>query len=133
MTAEEAKKRIDDLIEKIDYYNHRYYQDSISEITDYEFDQLLKELEKLEENYPQYKYPFSPTQRVGGTITKSFETVVHKNAMMSLSNTYSQEELVDFDKRVSKGLAGQPFEYMCELKFDGVAISLWYENAIFQL
>ncbi len=130
MTAEEAKKRIDDLIEKIDYYNHRYYQDSISEITDYEFDQLLKELEKLEENFPQYKYPFSPTQRVGGTITKSFETVVHKNAMMSLSNTYSQEELVDFDKRVSKGLAGQPFEYMCELKFDGVAISLWYENGI---
>jgi len=130
MTAEEAKKSIDDLIEKIDYYNHRYYQDSISEITDYEFDQLLKKLENLEENFPQYKYPYSPTQRVGGAITKSFETVVHKNAMMSLSNTYSEEELVDFDKRISKGLAGQPYEYMCELKFDGVAISLWYENGI---
>jgi len=130
MTAEEAKKRIDELIDKIDYYNQRYYQDSVSEITDYEFDQLLKELEKLEKTFPQYKYAYSPTQRVGGMITKSFETVVHKNAMMSLSNTYSEEELVDFDKRISKGLAGQPYEYMCELKFDGVAISLWYENGI---
>lgn len=130
MTAEEAKKRIDELIDKIGYYNQRYYQDSVSEITDYEFDQLLKELEKLEKTFPQYKYAYSPTQRVGGMITKSFETVVHKNAMMSLSNTYSEEELVDFDKRISKGLAGQPYEYMCELKFDGVAISLWYENGI---
>ncbi len=130
MTPEEAKKRVEDLIDKIDYYNHRYYQDSVSEISDYDFDQLLKELEELENEYPQYKYPYSPTQRVGGAITKNFETVVHKNAMLSLSNTYSEEELIDFDKRVSKGLAGQHYEYMCELKFDGVAISLWYENGV---
>ena len=130
MTADEAKHRIEALIDKIDYYNHRYYQDSVSEISDYEFDQLLKELEKLEQEFPQFKYSYSPTQRVGGAITKSFETVVHKNAMLSLSNTYSEEELRDFDKRVSKGLAGQPYEYICELKFDGVAISLWYENGL---
>jgi DNA ligase (NAD+) len=130
MTAEEAKQKIEDLIKKVDYYNTRYYQDSESEISDFEFDQLLKQLEQLESDFPQFKHSYSPTQRVGGTITRHFETVTHKNAMLSLSNTYSDEELLDFDKRVSKGLAGQPFEYICELKFDGVAISLWYENGV---
>jgi DNA ligase (NAD+) len=130
MTAEEAKQKIEDLIEKVDYYNYRYYQDSVSEISDFEFDQLIKQLEQLESNFPQFKFSYSPTQRVGGAITKNFDTVIHKNAMLSLSNTYSDEELLDFDKRVVKGLADQPFEYICELKFDGVAISLWYENSI---
>lgn len=132
MTREEAKKKIDGLIERIDYYNTRYYQDSISEISDYEFDQLLKTLEELEEKFPEFKYSYSPTQRVGGVITKTFDTVVHKNAMLSLSNTYSEQELFDFDKRVAKGLAGQDYEYFCELKFDGVAISLLYENGVLQ-
>lgn len=130
MTREEAKNKIDELIERIEYYNSRYYQDSISEISDYEFDQLLNSLEELEEKFPECKYAYSPTQRVGGTITKSFDTVVHKNAMLSLSNTYSEQELLDFDKRVAKGLEGQEYEYFCELKFDGVAISLWYENGV---
>ena len=130
MTREEAKNKIDELIERIDHYNSRYYQDSISEISDYEFDQLLNSLEDLEAKFPEYKYAYSPTQRVGGTITKSFDTVVHKNAMLSLSNTYSEQELLDFDKRVAKGLEGQEYEYFCELKFDGVAISLWYENGV---
>lgn len=128
MTNEEAKIKIDQLISKIDYYNEKYYQESISEITDFEFDQLLNELETLERSFPQYKYDYSPTQRVGGAITKNFETVVHKNAMLSLSNTYSEQELLDFDRRVSRGLAGESYEYICELKFDGVAISLWYEQ-----
>ena len=132
MTREEAKKKIDDLIERIDFYNKRYYQDSVSEISDFEFDQLLKSLEDLEMHFPEFKYAYSPTQRVGGTITKSFDTVVHKNAMLSLSNTYSEQELMDFDKRVAKGLSDQEYEYLCELKFDGVAISLWYENGILQ-
>ncbi len=130
MTREEAKKTIDTLIEKIEYYNSRYYQDSISEISDYEFDQMLKSLENLENQFPEFKYGYSPTQRVGGAITKSFDTVIHKNSMLSLSNTYSEEELLDFDKRVAKGLEGQTYEYFCELKFDGVAISLWYEDGI---
>ncbi|MCK5468771.1 MAG: NAD-dependent DNA ligase LigA, partial [Cyclobacteriaceae bacterium] len=132
MTREEAKKTIDELIEKIDHYNALYYQESVSEISDYEFDQLLKSLEDLETKFPEFKYDYSPTQRVGGTITKSFDTVTHKNAMLSLSNTYSEEELFDFDKRVEKGLEGQSYEYLCELKFDGVAISLWYENGVLQ-
>ena len=132
MTREEAKKAIDELVEKIDYYNMRYYQDSVSEISDYEFDQLLKKLEDLEAQFPEFKYPWSPTQRVGGTVTRQFETVVHRNPMLSLSNTYSEGELMDFDKRVAKGLDGEPYEYICELKFDGVAISLWYENGVLQ-
>ncbi len=132
MTREEARKTIDELIEKIDYYNMRYYQDSVSEISDQEFDQLLKRLEELENQFPEFKYPYSPTQRVGGTITGQFETVMHKYPMLSLSNTYSEEELLDFDNRVAKGLNGEPYEYFCELKFDGVAISLWYENGILQ-
>lgn len=132
MTAETAKKTIDELIERIDFYNTRYYQDSVSEISDFEFDQLLKRLEKLEAEFPQFKYAYSPSQRVGGAITKKFNTVIHKNSMLSLSNTYSEEELMDFDRRVAKGLEGQEYEYFCELKFDGVAISLWYENGELQ-
>lgn len=132
MTSEEGKKLIDELIEKVDYFNSRYYQESVSEISDFEFDQLLKTLEDLEVKFPEFKYDYSPTQRVGGTITKTFNSVIHKNAMLSLSNTYSAEELVDFDTRVAKGLEGQEYEYFCELKFDGVAISLWYENGVLQ-
>lgn len=132
MIREEADKKINELIEKINYYNTKYYQESVSEISDFEFDQLLKTLENLEAEFPEFKYDYSPTQRVGGTITKSFDSVVHKNAMLSLANTYSAEELKDFDTRVAKGLEGQEYEYFCELKFDGVAISLWYENGVLQ-
>jgi DNA ligase (NAD+) len=130
MSADKAKKEVDSLIQKINYYNHRYYQDSVSEVSDFEFDKLLKRLEQLEAEFPQFRYAYSPTQRVGGTITKSFETVAHKNAMLSLGNTYSEQELRDFDRRVAKGLQGEDFEYICELKFDGVAISLWYEHGV---
>jgi DNA ligase (NAD+) len=84
----------------------------------------------LEGQFPQFKLSDSPTQRVGGTITKSFPTVYHKYPMLSLGNTYSQEELEDFDGRVAKGLDGDPYEYFCELKFDGVSISLTYENGV---
>lgn len=128
MTAEEAKKRIEKLTEQVNYHNHLYYQESRTEISDYEFDQLLEELIQLENEFPQFRYPDSPTQRVGGTITKEFETVEHDFPMLSLSNTYSEEELLEFDKRVAKGLNGQSYEYFCELKFDGVAISLLYED-----
>ncbi|MDE0471619.1 MAG: NAD-dependent DNA ligase LigA, partial [Ekhidna sp.] len=102
------------------------------EISDYEFDQRLKELEKLEEQFPALKLPHSPTSRVGGDIIKEFETVTHQHRMLSLGNTYSKEELFDFDGRVKKGLGTDEYEYICELKFDGVAISLKYENGILQ-
>jgi DNA ligase (NAD+) len=130
MSKSFVKQEIDQLIEKIEYYNHQYYQNNISEISDYEFDMLMKKLETLEQQHPEYRYSYSPTLRVGGSITRSFPTVVHKFPMLSLSNTYSEQELQDFDKRVAKGLGGESYEYICELKFDGVAISLTYENGI---
>ncbi len=130
MTADQAKKEIAALTEKINYHNELYYQQNRTEISDQEFDKLLESLIKLEEQFPQLKSPHSPTQRVGGTITKSFPTVYHKYPMLSLGNTYSPEELEDFDSRVAKGLDGDPYEYMCELKFDGVSMSLTYENGV---
>ncbi|MCG8319215.1 MAG: NAD-dependent DNA ligase LigA [Cytophagales bacterium] len=130
MTQEQAKSRITELKEKINYYNYLYYQKDISEVSDYEFDQLLQELIDLEEQFPALRLSDSPTQRVGGIITKAFETVYHKYPMLSLSNTYSQDELRDYDKRVDKGLDGESYEYICELKFDGVALSITYENNV---
>ena len=128
MDKNEAKKEIDQLSAEINRHNELYYQESTSEISDYEFDQLLERLIELEEHYPELKAPDSPTQRVGGTITKSFETVAHRYPMLSLSNTYSEEDLREFDKRVQKLLETDDYEYLCELKFDGVAISLTYEK-----
>lgn len=128
MSAEEAKKEIASLSEQINYHNQKYYQESVSEISDFDFDQLLNRLIQLETDFPELKKTDSPSQRVGGTITKNFETVVHKYPMLSLANTYSPEELKDFDGRVSKGLEGESYEYVCELKFDGVALSMTYEK-----
>ncbi len=130
MLKDQAKKEIQELVEKIDYHNYSYYQKHTSEISDYEFDQLLEKLIQLEKEYPEFKAPYSPTQRVGGTITKEFETVKHKYPMLSLGNTYSREELTAFDKRVLKSLGDKPYQYFCELKFDGVAISITYEKGI---
>ncbi|MGM0579646.1 MAG: NAD-dependent DNA ligase LigA [Bacteroidota bacterium] len=128
MDKNKAQEKIQELSEKLHYYNYKYYQESVSEISDYEFDMMLKELIELEEQFPELKTPDSPSQRVGGDITKNFETVEHKIPMLSLGNTYSKEELDDFDGRVKRGLGDEEYEYFCELKFDGVAISLHYEN-----
>ncbi len=129
MSKAEATEKIDGLKSKINYYNRQYYQNDKSEISDFEFDQLLQSLIELETQFPDLKTDDSPSQRVGGTITKSFDTVVHQHAMLSLANTYSKEDLEDFDARIKKGLPeGEPFEYICEQKFDGVAISLTFED-----
>lgn len=128
MTEAQAQKEIQALIEDLEYHNELYYQKDSPEISDYEFDQRLEKLIALENEFPQFKYPHSPSQRVGGTITKNFETVKHKHPMLSLGNTYSKEELIDWDNRVKKGLGTDQFAYFCELKFDGVALSLWYQN-----
>lgn len=125
-------KKIDELSNKINFYNEQYYQFNQSEISDEEFDKLLQELIELETNYPLFAKPDSPTQRVGGKINKEFETVVHQYRMLSLSNTYNDEDLYEFDQRVNKGLDGGSYEYVCELKFDGVALSFWYENGVLQ-
>ncbi len=130
MNPTESKQRIDQLTDQLNHYNYLYYQESRSEISDQDFDFLLKELEGLEASFPELKRADSPTQRVGGTISKSFETVTHTYRMLSLGNTYSREDLIDFDKRVNKGLGSEDYEYVCELKFDGVAISIIYENGI---
>ncbi|WP_018622559.1 NAD-dependent DNA ligase LigA [Spirosoma luteum] len=125
------QERIAELTDLLHYYNHQYYQNSTSEVDDFTFDKLLTELTELEIQYPEYRQPDSPTARVGGTISKEFATVYHRFPMLSLGNTYSEEDLIEFDKRVQKGLNGQAYEYICELKFDGVALSLTYENGVF--
>ncbi len=130
MKPEQAKAEIEKLTEKINHHNDLYYQQNRTEISDLEFDKLLEKLIALEEEFPQFKDSHSPTQRVGGTVTKEFATVYHKYPMLSLGNTYSQEELEDFDGRIAKALDGERYEYFCELKFDGVSISLTYENGV---
>lgn len=120
-----VKKKIEELSKQLEEHNYNYYVLSNPVISDFEFDQQMEELIKLEKAHPEFLSPDSPSQRVGGQITKEFKTVRHKYAMLSLGNTYSEEELVDFDERVKKGLHG-PYEYVCELKYDGVAIGLTY-------
>jgi DNA ligase (NAD+) len=126
----DAQARIDELTDQLNHYNTQYYLESISEISDQAFDVLLKELEALEKAHPTLKRPDSPTHRVGGGITKHFETVKHKYPMLSLSNTYSEEELREWDERVKKGLNNAPYEYICEIKFDGISLSITYQNGV---
>jgi len=125
MNREEAKLRIDELSVQLENHNYNYYVQSNPSISDYEFDMLLEELVGLEKEFPEFLNPNSPSQRVGGTITKEFKTVQHKYPMLSLGNTYSLEELNDFDIRIRK-IVTEEFEYVCELKYDGVAIGLTY-------
>lgn len=122
-----AKERIDFLRLEIEKHNYNYYTTAEPTISDYDFDMLLNELIDLEKKHPEFYSDLSPTQRVGGQITKEFKTVKHKYPMLSLGNTYSEEDLKDFDERVKKSL-NQEFEYICELKFDGVAIGIQYKN-----
>ncbi|MFH1159645.1 MAG: NAD-dependent DNA ligase LigA [bacterium] len=127
MDAAEANKRISALREEIRMHNHAYYTLSKPVISDQEFDQLLRELESLEQAYPEFASPDSPTQRVGGEITKEFKQVLHRYPMLSLSNTYSEEEIREWEERIHK-LIHEPVEFVCELKFDGVAIGLTYRD-----
>jgi DNA ligase (NAD+) len=120
--------QIEQLREELRQHNTNYYVLDTPTISDYEFDLKLKELEVLEAKHPEFFDANSPTQRVGGTITKNFETVTHKNRMFSLDNSYSKEDLLDWEKRVLKGLGVTDVEYTCELKFDGASINLLYEN-----
>ena len=123
------QERIDQLIREINRHNYQYYMLDNPTISDYDFDQLLQQLIDLEAAYPDLRRPDSPTQRVGGEVTKHFESAAHLYPMQSLGNTYSPEDLAEFDRRVRELLADAP-EYVCELKYDGVAISLIYENGV---
>ncbi|MEI6865934.1 NAD-dependent DNA ligase LigA [Flavicella sp.] len=120
------ESHIKDLRKELEKHNYSYYIKDDAMISDYEFDVLLKKLSDLEGKYPQYFDENSPTQRVGGTVTKNFETVVHKNRMYSLDNSYSLDDLLDWEKRIKKIIEG-PIEYTCELKYDGASINLTYE------
>jgi DNA ligase (NAD+) len=121
-------KKIQDLREELNLHNHNYYVLDNATISDFEFDQKLKELQDLEAKYPEFFDENSPSQRVGGTITKNFQTVVHENRMYSLDNSYSKEDLQDWETKIQKVLGNVSLQYTCELKYDGASISITYEN-----
>lgn len=127
MEREAAQKKIEQLREELNQHNHKYYVENNPEISDQGFDRKMRELMDLEKEFPEFEDPDSPSKRVGSDINKEFEQVTHKYPMLSLSNTYSQEELQDFHNRVVKQV-GSDFEYICELKYDGTAIGLTYKN-----
>ena len=130
MNKEEAKVRIAELSKIIENHNYNYYILAQPTISDYDFDMLLNELISLEQQYPEFITADSPTQRVGGDITKEFQTVKHRYPMLSLSNSYNIEEVKDFITRIKKTIE-EDVEFVCELKFDGISISLTYENGLF--
>ena len=123
--SELIKNKIQELSNQLEEHNYKYYVLSSPTISDFEFDKLLEELIALETQYPEYLSPNSPSQRVGGQITKDFKTVKHKYPMLSLGNTYNEEDLNAFDERIRKAGLNE-YEYVCELKYDGVSISLTY-------
>ena len=125
------KERIVALRKELNQHNYNYYVLDNATISDFQFDIKLKELESLEKQFPEYFDPNSPTQRVGGQITKKFTTVTHLNRMYSLNNSYSSHDLLDWEKRIQKMLGTDQIEYTCELKFDGASINLTYEKGKF--
>lgn len=127
MSPSEAKKRIESLGTELKQHSYSYYVLAMPTISDFEFDKKLEELGKLEKEFPEFADPDSITQKVDGYITKEFVTVKHKWPMLSLGNTYNEQELLDFDQRIKKAI-GDDFEYVCELKFDGLSMSLTYEE-----
>lgn len=127
MKKEEARRKIEQLSKELEEHNYKYYVLTQPSISDYDFDKMLEELIRLETEFPDLLRTDSPSQRVGGAITKEFNTVKHTYAFLSLSNSYSKEDLKDFDERAHKGVAGA-IEYVCELKYDGVAIGLKYKD-----
>lgn len=124
----ETKLLIENLRDELNQHNHNYYVLDQPVISDFEFDQKLKQLQELENQHPEFFDENSPTQRVGGAITKNFQTVTHKNRMYSLDNSYSKEDVLDWEKRIKKIIGDIDLEYVCELKYDGASISISYEN-----
>ena len=126
MSREQDIRRMEELIAKLDYHTHKYYVENSPEISDFEFDAMLRELQDIETQYPELASPNSPTKRVGSDLTSEFESAEHRFPMLSLANTYSSEELGEWIDRVIREIGDT--EFVCELKFDGTAISLTYEN-----
>ena len=131
MGKEDIKLQIDNLIDKINYHSDKYYNQDTPEISDFEYDMLMKELIKLEAENPEFKRVDSPSNRVGGMALDKFDQVTHKNPMLSLSNAYSAEDLRDFDRRVKEMTDGD-VEYVVEFKIDGLSVGITYENGEFK-
>ena len=127
MSPQEAENKIASLSTELKQHNYNYYVLAMPSISDFDFDKKLEELISLEKQFPEFADPDSPAQKVGGFITKEFKTVKHKWPMLSLGNTYNEQELLDFDQRIRKAI-GDNFEYVCELKFGGLSMSLTYEQ-----
>ena len=125
-----VEERIKALRIQLHAHNHAYYVLDKPSISDYEFDMLLRELTELEKAHPEFNDPNSPTQRVGGAVTKKFPTVVHDYPMYSLDNAYDFSELQDWETRIKKILGADTISYSCELKYDGASISLTYEDGV---
>lgn len=130
---EEVKRKIEELREQIEYHNYRYYVLADPVITDEEYDKLMRELIELEKKYPQLITPDSPTQRIGDKVLDEFRSVQHSEPMLSLDNTYDEDQIREFDDRVKKTIEMQAVEYVAELKIDGVSVALRYENGKFVL
>lgn len=124
----DTRERIVKLRNELHRHNQLYYVQNMPEISDREFDELMRELQDLERKYPEYADPNSPTQRVGSDLSHEFRQVLHRHPMLSLSNTYNKEEVAEFYQRVSESLSGVPFQICCEMKFDGLSISLHYKD-----
>ncbi|SHH20510.1 NAD-dependent DNA ligase LigA [Thermosipho atlanticus] len=133
MDKEKIKKEIEELRRKIEYHNYRYYVLADPVISDEEYDKLMKRLTELEKKYPEFMSPNSPTQKVGGGLISGFRTLPHSIPMLSLDNTYNEEEIKEFDRRVKKLLNVPEVEYVCELKIDGVSVAIRYEEGKFAL
>ncbi len=130
---DEDKKRIDELTELLNKYNHEYYVLNQSSVSDQEYDSLMEELQRLEEKRPDLKSRLSPTNRVGGGVSSGFKKVTHKKYMLSISDVFNEDELYDFDATIKKATGLDKIEYMCEVKIDGLACSLTYENGDLQI
>jgi len=131
MVSDKMRKKVENIRNEIHYHDHKYYVENNPEISDYEYDELMKELKELEERYPTLKTPASPTQRVGGAPLEGFPTAEHRVPMLSLENTYSEEEIREFERRLHRELPGdEEFEYVVELKIDGVSFCLVYEDGL---
>ncbi|CAH2214723.1 NAD-dependent DNA ligase LigA [Tepidibacter aestuarii] len=128
----DIKKRVEELTQIINYHNHKYYVEDDPEIDDYDYDMLMKELMDIENKHPEYKKEDSPTQRVGGVALDKFKQVVHKTPMLSLSNAFSENDLIDFDNRI-KGIVNSDVEYVVEFKIDGLSAVITYENGALKI
>ncbi|MBA7713794.1 DNA ligase [subsurface metagenome] len=130
MMSDKIRKKVEKLRNEIHYHDYKYYVENNPEISDYQYDELMRELKELEERYLFLKAPTSPTQRVGGGSVEGFSTVEHRVPMLSLENTYSEEEIREFERRLHRELPGEEFEYVVELKIDGVSFCLIYEDGL---